>query len=146
MGISVEQWRCSIGLFNIKFVCMKFRNVEQNFSLIQLSFNLLCHFLSSMPVKIFLGLCTVFAYCSMVVTFLTLFLFLYPFLHLFSYPCPYSNYFIYLFVKITLLPWCISASFRSLYSFCTSQSSVKKHNVLHFCDSNSFDYIWISWN
>ena len=49
---------------------------------------------------------------------------------MFSYPCPYSNYFIYLFVKITLLPWCISASFRSLYSFCMSQSSVK--NIMFF--------------
>ena len=132
VGISVEQWRYSIGLFNIKSVRKRFRKVVENLNPIQQSFNLICHFLGSMPVKILFGLCKVFVYCSMIISFLPLLLFLYPFFHLFSYQCPFVNYFVYFFFKITLLRWCISTPFRSIYSFFKSQSSEKVKNIMFF--------------
>ena len=115
MGISVWQWRYSIGLFSARSL----EKVEENFNPIQLSFNLLCHVLGCMVVKLLL--CKVFVHCSMIISFAPLFLFLYPFFHLFSYQIPSVNYFVYFFFKLILLPWCISTSFWSIYSFFNSQ-------------------------
>ena len=97
------QWRYSIGMFNAKSVHRNFRKDEENFNPMQLLFNLLCLFLGSMPVEILIGLLQAFAYCSMIISLLPLFLFLCPFFKLCMYfqrlpPFPKYTSFIFLFI------------------------------------------------
>ena len=124
------QWRHSVGMFNVKSVYKRFRKLEENPNPTLLSF--ICQCLDVKPVKVFLGLLKVFAYCSIIISFLAFSLFLYPFFNLFSYQCPFVNYFVYVFSMITLLPWHISASSRSIYLFLKSQLSEKTKNILFF--------------
>ena len=68
----------------------------------------------------------------MIISLLPIFLFLYPFFKLSSYQCPFVNYFVDVFSKITPLPRSISASFRSKYSFFKSQLYEKTKNIFFF--------------
>ena len=93
------------------------------------------------PIKIIFGLLTVFAYSLTIISFLSIFLTLYPFLEFFCnktfafFPyriCTFANYFAYVVCKITFLPCYISAAFRNTFSLFKNDFSEKAKNILFF--------------
>ena len=155
MGVSLSQWRYSIGMFNLKSVYQKHVKVNKNSPSLDQFYDMPSSFAGSVPIKILFGLLNVLAYSSLVISFLFIFLMLYP---LFKFLCdetfgfcpyhtsPFAEYFANIFIQISLLPCYISASFRSILSLFKNQLSEKnkKHPVFCFFVTNSVTYIWDS--
>ena len=123
MGVSLCQWRYSIGTFNQKYM-PKLGKINRKF---HTGWSFQFGHLACLPFILLLGLVKVFAFCTMIITLLPAFLFLHPFLMFFfdktfAFPsyniCPFTNYFAHIFSTITLLPCHITTSVRSIFSFC----------------------------
>ena len=138
MGVSLCQWRYSIGMFNLKSVYKKFGKNKP--ILIELLFDSLGSFAGFLPIKIFLGLLKVFAFSLMIISCSSLFLVLYTFLIFFcgqastsSYPnCSLANYFVYSLCKSILLPRYISGLIQSICSSFKNHLTEKAKNILFF--------------
>ena len=137
MGVSVCEWRFSIGIFNLKSAA-KFGKPNMKSHPFMWSCNLFDYF--ALLLKISLGLLKVFAFCGMV-SFMFILLTLDPFLILFfditfgfgSYHiCPFTNYFLETFSLTTLIPCYISAVTQSIFSFFKNHFSVKAKNISFF--------------
>ena len=92
----------------------------------------------AVQLKILFGLLTLFAYSSMIIFHLPIFLIMFPFLKFFCdqtfalcsfHICPFTNYFDFVFLKISLLPFYISASLRNIHSFFKYHVSRKTKNL-----------------
>ena len=109
MGVSLSQWRCSIGVFGallIRITCSRTKNEPSLRDLIIRKLRLLA---GCGPLAIIFGLLTLFTYCSMVILFFPFFLIIYPYTEfslniLASADYPIVSYLFYSIIRITLLP------------------------------------------
>ena len=75
MGISVEQWRGSIGLYYLKIntnlSCSTYRHTN-DYCIMTKLFDIWSMLVGSLPMQLLIGMLTIFSYCSMVVTLFAL--------------------------------------------------------------------------
>ena len=134
MGISLTQWRFSIGTFNLISVHKKCANDNNKLFLYEHFNTILLSLAGAVPLKILFGLIKVFTYCFMIISLLAVLLILYPYLKLFCnnksgfyiLHCSFENYFVYVFCNISLLPYYISASISHTFSLYKSLSETFK--------------------
>ena len=135
MGVSLCQWRISIGMYNVKYSYKKLGKINHPNSSV-FFFNFL-RFLCPLTVGILFGLVIIFTYSFMVIFFLSLFFIAYLFLFLLCdinsrNVCPFKNYFVWAFIKITRVPYFISRSGPSILSFFMSHPPGKIMNILFY--------------
>ena len=152
MGVSLCQWRYSIGMFNLKSVYQKHIKVNKSPLSLDQFFDIFASFSGSVPIKIIFGLLKVLAYSVMVISFLFIFLMSYP---CFKFVCdetfgprPYhtrtsAEYFPYIFIQISLLPCYLSASFRSMLKLFKKQVSETAKNILFLFLCYKFFYLYL---
>ena len=115
MGVSLCQWRHSVGMFNAVHLVKGCRK-ETNSPLliVGLFYDIFVSVIGHVSLKIILGLLIVFVYSFMIVSILPIFLMLYPFLNLFwdnSYDMsfqevwPFRNHIAFAIFKLTLFPF-----------------------------------------
>ena len=117
MGTDLNQWRFSVGMFNLKCARKKCRGYKFNSpSTINFSINYL---ISSVwvPLKILLGIFIVFTYSFIIIAALSICVMMYP---LFDFYCtilsefssdqsyPLSNYLLQAFIHINTFPYYLS--------------------------------------
>ena len=141
MGVSLCQWRLSVGMFNAMNLgkgCGK----ESNSPLIDvLLSDILASVRGHVSLKILLGLFKFFAYSFMIVSLLPIFLMLYPYLNLFwdntrdisfQEVWPLANYIVFAFFKITLFPFDLYEIFRHVSVLSRFTLPEKLKNVIFF--------------
>ena len=82
-GVSLCQWRTSVGMFNLKSVHNKCAKANNQPYYNEPSHNMLSFLAGAEPLKILLGVLTVFAYSCMIISNLSIFLILYPYFKFF---------------------------------------------------------------
>ena len=141
MGVSLSQWRFNIGTFNLissgKKTCGKI-NVKSPWG--EGILNMCLSLAGAVPLKLFFGLSTVFAYCFMILSLLCLSLIVYPYIKIFCDTlapgrlpiCTFAKYFVYVFSKIISIPYFISVSIRYMASLSKRHFSDKAKNTCFF--------------
>ena len=134
MGVSLSQWRSSIGTFNvfsIKTNCCKFKNLHYFKDHI---FNILPSFAIPLPIRISFGLLILLSYSFMIISLVPLGFILYPysiFAHDMFTTCDYPvvKYFAYISSVITIFPYKIKVFITNIPSLFTSYFSEKMENM-----------------
>ena len=154
-GVSVCQWRISVGIFNLLSMYIKCVKGSNKLHRNEKPSNIFVSFFSILPTKLLFGFLVVFAYCLMIILFLSIFLMLYPHINLFcdgtfkpfsrTMP-PFANYFVYVFSKITLFPFNVYALCRNtilLFRYHFSEKA-KKIIVFYHRATDAINYFRLS--
>ena len=150
MGSDLNQWRCSIGMFNLKSIRINCKRENSNNLSECFSQNNLFPSFSCLPLKLIFGTILVFVYSLMVITSLSIFMVAYPFLdflclftkssHQFS---TISGYLLKVFIHLNCIPYHLITSVKRLFLLYNYlPEKIKNICFFVFCFANAFVDIW----